>query len=286
MQLQTLSLILAKALPAKDDSWAQRSKKALLSLRKEKQVDHIETDLPRCMELLTFHCVLPRTDDRLQKLSPQPGIDVDNENKLCQYFEVPYRQGSQFLCREILADTEHSFRTSTVVVLYGNGIQGKTQIALEYCRQSKESNTYRGIFWVDAASELLLKQSFESIAEVINPPRRVFDSVDQIINFVQHTLEESIQSWLLVFDNYNIPTNLPDIFRFSPSQVGKILITTRHPDISRSGHIISLDVKTNEVTEEYICKLSTKLFNFDCESRRLVTRTQRKWKDSTGYAAR
>ena len=51
-----------------------------------------------------------------------------------------------------------------IVVLRGLGGQGKTQIALEYCRQAREEGM-GAIFWVDATSVDTVKNSFRTIAD-------------------------------------------------------------------------------------------------------------------------
>jgi tetratricopeptide (TPR) repeat protein len=108
------------------------------------------------------------------------------------------------------------------------GGQGKTQVALEYCRQAK-NNAVRAIFWVDANSEISVKKSFESISESIKAPGQAIQDEERV-RFVMEKLEKWPDSWIMVFDNHDDPApfNLQD---FIPEgEKGCILITSRHTD--------------------------------------------------------
>lgn len=241
-QLQALNNILDETLPTKNDSWATKNRKALLSIRKEKEIDRIDNDLRSCIELLTFHHVLPERALTLHKVDSGLTLVASPAGVKCEFFEVPRKQVSHFVGREaIIEQIQKSFQDSGSVVLQGMGGQGKTQIALEYCRRSRESRAYAGIFWMDAASEIQLRRSFDAVAETIKPPNRVLENTEQRIAFVKHTLETTIYPWLLVLDNHDDPVNFPRVADFLPStQYGHVLFTTRHIDVCRYGSPIEL----------------------------------------------
>lgn len=246
-QVERLAQILRDTLPAKDDSWASRNKKALLSIRREKEVDQIDKDLRHCIELLTFHHIIPHKTTSLQNADPGMELLEEGCKRICQFFQVPRKQVSHFVGREPVFDKlERAFQSTTIAVIQGMGGQGKTQVALEYCRRARNNGKYAGIFWVDAASEVLLRRSLENIAEVIKPCGRIFDGIDQVIAFVNQELEYRITPWLIVLDNHDDPTSFPNILDFLPSVNGHVLFTTRHADVMRHGTPISLTGMTEE----------------------------------------
>jgi hypothetical protein len=101
------------------------------------------------------------------------------------------------------------------LILQALGGQGKSQIALEYCQQSR--STYRGIFWVNAASEATATQSFVNFAGKLGQASS--DAIQHAkakIQFVKSTLEQWNERWLLVFDNYDDPEHFSTIHHFIP----------------------------------------------------------------------
>src|SRR2546423_1593912 len=99
------------------------------------------------------------------------------------------------------------------LVLHALGGQGKSQIALEYCRRSKE--TYRGICWINASSETMAIQSYNMIAVTLaGRSSRAPDDTDGTIRLVKDQLERWSERWLLVFDSYDEPDKFPGVRRF------------------------------------------------------------------------
>jgi hypothetical protein len=102
-----------------------------------------------------------------------------------------------------------------VLILYALGGQGKSQIALEHCRRSSE--TYRGIFWINANSEATATRSFEGIASELAKVSPIFlEDTAAKIKFVKHSLENWDERWILVFDNYDQPDDFPGVEQFIP----------------------------------------------------------------------
>ena len=134
-------------------------------------------------------------------------------------------------------------RRSTVV-LQGLGGIGKTQLAVTFLKQQRD--TYSAIFWLNGKNENVLKQSFTNMAKRLydNYPsstllRTAAESkdADQVVGAMKRWLSTkgNIQ-WMLVFDNIDNP-KLPgikdpqayDIESYFPeAHQGFILITTRH----------------------------------------------------------
>jgi len=117
------------------------------------------------------------------------------------------------------------------LVLGGMGGVGKTQLAIAYARLYQAR--YTSVFWLDATTELNLKQSFRSIA------RRLLKSTEleklddeQIIHRAHDWLSDTRNTeWLLIFDNYDDPDQFA-INDYVPNTAhGSIIMTTRLPDL-------------------------------------------------------
>ncbi|KAH8814547.1 hypothetical protein DL96DRAFT_1715740 [Flagelloscypha sp. PMI_526] len=106
-----------------------------------------------------------------------------------------------------------------VVVLYGIGGGGKTQIVLEFIQRNKDRFTE--IFFVDASNKVTLENQLKAIAggSSENP------SIEDALRLLQTRRED----WLLFFDNADDPAvNLRPYIAFSH---GNILITTRNREV-------------------------------------------------------
>jgi hypothetical protein len=149
-----------------------------------------------------------------------------------RYYDVPNRRVRSFVGREdILGVIKKLFSVprpgSQIVVLRAMGGQGKTQIALEICRQMKE--ICWAIFWVDATSENSLKKDFGHIYDRIS--RNSLVDTDSTATYVQQSFCNWPHPWLMVFDNYDDPQGFNNIQDFIPdSSLGRILITSRHAE--------------------------------------------------------
>ena len=162
-----------------------------------------------------------------EKLGPSSGTTRS-------FFEVPAQQVSHFVNRprimqQIGDAIEGSSVNPAIVVLTGVGGQGKTQLALEFCRQT--AGNYKAIFWIDASSEVSAIRSFEKIAARLCEAGQEFADSRAKIAFVRETLRTWPELWLLVFDNYDSPqafTNLTDFFPTTQRTAKScILVTSR-----------------------------------------------------------
>lgn len=114
-----------------------------------------------------------------------------------------------------------------VVVLRGMGGQGKSQIALEYCRRAKEEGL-DVILWVDAMSEVTVKKGFQNIAEKLRRHNEIVTDAE-VVEFIFERLRDWQVPWLMVFDNYDDVTGFNNIRDFLPEgDGGRIIITSRH----------------------------------------------------------
>lgn len=123
--------------------------------------------------------------------------------------------GRETELRQILSYFSTSQTTQPpCLILHALGGQGKSQVALEYCRRSRE--TYRGIFWINAHSEVSVSQSYRTIASAVGGCSTDAGDTNARIRLVKDYLESWSEPWLLVFDNYDDPKNFPNVKGFIP----------------------------------------------------------------------
>jgi hypothetical protein len=125
---------------------------------------------------------------------------------------------------------------------------GKTQLAIAYARRHREC--YQSAFWLNASSEAALKDSFRSIAEIIFDVQepgllddeRIHAQVGRWLSHIDNT------RWLLIFDNYDDPTQFSIEKYYPPASHGNIIITTRRPD-QVAGSVLQIGPLQNEIDD-------------------------------------
>lgn len=115
--------------------------------------------------------------------------------------------------------------------------QGKTQLALEYCRRQRASHS---VFWVDAMSSGTAFRSFENIASKLAPGAN-FPNPEAARGYVLKALESFSDPLLLVFDTFDQPGEFTTVKDFFPLGA-KIILTSRHNDSKRLGSSIEVGV--------------------------------------------
>ena len=242
-QITLLDGLVEEMLPASTDSAWRRRHKAYKSIRKEKDVATIQRTLESYKTTLTLH------------FSQRSRASITNAAIESAYFEIPPIQVSRFVERvELLEEITTSFANATggashpkIIVLLGMGGQGKTQLALEYCRRARTSGEFQAIFWVDASSPNTVARGFETIAKRISSPGLVFDNTESQIAFVKKTMGSWHIPWLMVFDNYDQPDQFDNIKTYLPQgESGAFLFTSRHTDSERLG----VAIKVTQMAEE------------------------------------
>ncbi|KAH0534126.1 hypothetical protein FGG08_007284, partial [Glutinoglossum americanum] len=252
-QVIMLDRLIDKMLPTSTDSPLRRARKAIASVLKEKDIAVIQRTLETYKSTLTLH------------FSQRSGASITNAAGESTYYEIPSLQVSQFIERVgLLGEIEASFANTAenssgpkVVVLLGMGGQGKTQLALKYCRVAKMSGRFQAIFWIDASSTNTVSSGFDTIAAKISSTERVFDDIESKITFVKETLERWRNPWLIVFDNYDKPSDFRNIMTYLPqTETGAILFTSRHADSERLGVTIRVTRMTEHEGLELLLRQS------------------------------
>ena len=182
-------------------------------------------------------------------------------------FSLPNRRNSGFIGRVCLLESlkreiEEGNTTLNVIVLYGTGGMGKTQLALEYVYQSYKG--YMSVFWINAASEettilgfveimqqliryyAQLSGNFSHIGRLLGMAGKLdctgYFSVAQpseaqaVVKAVRHWFAAPENTkWLLVFDNLDDLQSF-DIDDYIPScDHGTVIITSRRPECIKQG---------------------------------------------------
>jgi ATP/maltotriose-dependent transcriptional regulator MalT len=143
-------------------------------------------------------------------------VPVENTYEQAIRRRVKYFRGRQEQLKRIREYFTNAIEDECrVLVLQAMGGQGKSQIALEYCRQSR--STYSQIFWVNASSEATAVQSIERVAAEIGQPLTGIGDNQAKIRLAVQALARQNQRWLMVLDNYDDPDHFATIDRFIPS---------------------------------------------------------------------
>ncbi|KAJ5611988.1 TPR repeat protein [Penicillium lagena] len=154
-----------------------------------------------------------------------------------------------------LLHSDHKSQKQRRLVLGGIGGIGKTQLAIAYAESGRGS--YSSVFWLNAVSEAALKDSFRSIASLIfdvEEPGGLEDK--EIVRRVHQWLcNPKNTGWLLIFDNYDDPTQFRIDHYYPPACHGAIVVTSRRPD-----HVsgTSLHIKPFQNVEDSLAILQTR----------------------------
>ncbi|CZT42829.1 uncharacterized protein RSE6_02780 [Rhynchosporium secalis] len=147
-----------------------------------------------------------------------------------RFYLVPKRPVDCFISRnhilQKMKETEPCDVRTGVFVLRGLGGQGKTQIALEYCRQASERGIL-AIFWIDATSKGSVKKSFQTMAAKLKNTDTA--SAEDASPFMLEAFRVWPKVWVMVFDNYDDVKNFDSIRDYFPaSKNGTIVVTSRN----------------------------------------------------------
>jgi AAA+ ATPase superfamily predicted ATPase len=142
-----------------------------------------------------------------------------------------------------------------IIVLWGLGGMGKTQLAVRFTKQLRD--TYSAIFWLNAKNEEMVKQSFVKMAKRLyhNYPLSTLwktaaeaKDVNKIVEAIKRWLSAKNNTrWLLVFDSFDNPQAYDIRSYFPEAHQGFILITTRSSRL-RIGKVIPIE-KFREIKE-------------------------------------
>jgi hypothetical protein len=139
----------------------------------------------------------------------------------------------------------------SVVLLWGMGGIGKTQIALEYAYTNDRH--YSFVFWVKCETKLALERSCRLILQKLDMPMASSSTAEEVLihfskflatgglcpKLAAHLLTYAGRRYLLILDNVeNLDTNddpAQDIWIFLPPN-GSIIVTSRRHPVLQNSH--------------------------------------------------
>ncbi|KAI8624763.1 hypothetical protein F5Y19DRAFT_453228 [Xylariaceae sp. FL1651] len=239
-KLSKFQRMLDQYLPEVGASTMERLKKGFQSLGKDSQVAEFADELSKDVDHLTLFLMT-------QSLS-QPKSTTTAHLTGRVIYQVARRGVAKFIGREeqIAALDVALHSAPRVAVLQGLGGQGKTQIALEYCRRCQIAKKYKAILWANASSEQSLRDSFEAFSDSLKTPDDSLTDSESRVRYTKQILTDWTEPWLLVFDNFDDPSKFALQDYIPPSVQGHIIITTRTADVTKLGNGIPVAGMTDE----------------------------------------
>ncbi|KAI3319478.1 hypothetical protein HD806DRAFT_509118 [Xylariaceae sp. AK1471] len=226
--IESLDRLVSSVLPDTDDTIGTKVLKGVKSVSVENKVLEFKAELESYKSTLALH---------LSFLTAKQTHASGPQTLLPSFHHIPSTGRSRFVGREdILQFISQSLnpggRDPRIAVLLGMGGQGKTSLALEYCRREIVTRHFKFIIWIDSSSPAALERSFAQIAEnlaAISGDKRAFPNSRAHIGFVKTTIENSSAPWLFILDNFDSPGLFKNILDVTPhSAFGSVLFTSRH----------------------------------------------------------
>ena len=261
-QMTSLNETIASVTPSTTSSSFRRTWIGLKSVSKDSKIREIMAILDRYRATLTLHMVSNLTHGLYS------AAGSENDKRL---FEVPRRRVAHFVGRKgllqslktlLLEERECSSSGDTTVVcddvfpcnvavLVGLGGQGKTQTALELCRQCM--NSFNTVLWINASSRNAALSDVKKIVRGLSTEIESFHDAQALLSFFHQWLRGLKNPWLLVFDNYDDPAGFSDITDFYPDY-GSVVITSRHHSSKRLGVTFEVGALTDDEGVELLLR--------------------------------
>ncbi|KAN0085309.1 hypothetical protein V8E54_001776 [Elaphomyces granulatus] len=238
-------LVVNDRLPREEDSWTKKAGKAIFSLRQDAKVTKITAILQRHIQSLTNY--------RVTALSTLQAGNNTLSTRPIPSSTVPFRRDRDFVHREILSEIQtRCSQPASRVALVGLGGVGKSQLAIEYSYQVRESSPDMWVFWVHASSAARFQEGYRKIAQRVkiagwdNPAANILQLVNNWL------CDEANGRWFMVIDNADDASVLlhpvdeskvgdnsnkaalsETLSEYLPqSQNGSILVTSRSRDLA------------------------------------------------------
>ncbi|TRX93547.1 hypothetical protein FHL15_005519 [Xylaria flabelliformis] len=248
--IESLDRLISSVLPDTDDAFGVKVWKGVKSVNIQDKVIECKAELESYKSTLALH---------LSVLTAKQATFSVAQPLLPSFHHIPAIGRSRFVGRgDILQSISQSLRPGgrdpRIAVLLGLGGQGKTSLALEYCRREIVSRHFRFIIWIDSSSPAALERSFGQVAEnlaTISGDKRTFANSRAHISFVKTAIETAEAPWLFVLDNFDSPGLFKDILDVTPqSASGAVLFTSRHNSCALLGTSIPIPgMSQNDGTE-------------------------------------
>ena len=263
-QMMVLNETLTSVTPSATSSSLRRTWMGLRSIGKDVKIRESMAILDRYRATLTLHMVSNLT----HQLSPATAASTKNDEGI---FDIPRRRVAHFVGRKsvlqslkalVLGSGGGSSSSDTITVgdtvlplriavLVGLGGQGKTQIALELCRQCM--NRFSTIIWINASSRIAALSDVKKIVRRLSTEYESSHDAQALLSFFHQWLRGTAKPWMLVFDNYDDPVGFPDVMDFYPDH-GSVVVTSRHQSSKRLGVAFEVGALTDEEGVELLLR--------------------------------
>ena len=150
-----------------------------------------------------------------------------------------------------------------ILVLFGLGGIGKTQIAMTYAHRHQK--LYRNCLHIDVSSRKNLRSSFASAAMEIkahlgeNLPGQYNGPDDpspaQVI-FVKSWLSQRRSRWLIIFDGYDNPHDIDLNYYIPTGSIGDVIVTSRQKAAERLGYGLTVDAMPDSEGQDLLLYLA------------------------------
>lgn len=216
--------------------------------------------IAQCVE--RTNTALPQVLSKLENLEATTGSQTEKKAP-ARFINVPYHRVKDFVGRaEDLLTLKHHFldkpqgTEARCVALRGLPGQGKTSLAIEYCRRYI-NQPYQSMLWVDASSHNTIDYDLTVCAEEIlgHHDGKLPLTMDGKAQAIFRHLANTKAPWLVVFDNVDKPEMMRKIKRCFPvAQNASVLITTRRQSVQDFLRLDGL-VNVENMEEEDAVKL-------------------------------
>ncbi|THX17816.1 purine and uridine phosphorylase [Aureobasidium pullulans] len=182
----------------------------------------------------------------LTAISQLPSIGpLGNKHWLVPRSSTPLFTGRESVLQKM---KDHLIRRGSdgrsIFVLYGMGGCGKSETAIKFVEQNRDS--FWGIFWVNADKQDTIKQGFANIAKACNISNTSIEDV-------KSWLANQRSPWLLILDNCD--SEDMDYSSLLPSgQSGSIVVTTRLRACQTFGPFYDMDKLGHEASNSLLLR--------------------------------
>ena len=201
----------------------------------------VATSLRRRLRRLFRRTHMKSTPSSAEQTIVKPPTPSSAEQRIVK---LPALQIPEFVSRfNVIEDLNKALVPShppTVVWLHGLRGQGKTQIALECCRQLQRSQAFKTIIWIDASSKETITAEYSLLLKKLSGNTPPSPDIDQSSDF-QQRLEDWPEPFLLVFDGCDRSAALQEMIVTLPRNPKCVtLCTSRFLDSDQLGQVISV----------------------------------------------
>ena len=235
-QVQSLEPLIEDFLIVHSDGKLQRIRKAIGATKIQKKVQQIQGRLETYKSTLTLH--LGGYATQKQPLNGRADRTEDFiKLPKCQIVGIVGRDDILKRLDEALSQSKQP----RIVVLQAMGGQGKTQIALEFCRRARQAGTFKTIIWVDATSSTTIARDIGNLAENFDSQGRGMLDLRSRVDLVKERLEAWRSPSLIIFDNCDQPNALQAVKEaLVDNTLGSYICTSRYRDSERIGPTIEV----------------------------------------------